>query len=208
MLGIRPLPFAALLLTVAAASLVTAPARAMESDPTFEAPSPTPPPAPAAAAPAPPDDERNTEPRWYGWQTLLVDGATVGLGFATQSPGIVYAAFLAGGPIVHFAHGNVGKGLGSLALRFLVPGTLGLVGFAVDSANNPCKPGEYLCLSGLGGLVVGAMTGYVVAVAVDAAVLAHDRVPREAPAASTGLVWQPMLGVTRGGATGGVGGVF
>ena len=32
-----------------------------------------------------------------------------------------YAALLVGGPIVHWTHGHVGKGFGSLAMRLFLP---------------------------------------------------------------------------------------
>jgi hypothetical protein len=55
--------------------------------------------------------------------------------------------------------------------------------------------------------LIGTFVGYVGAVAVDAAVLAHERVPREAVPAG-GVQWQPTFALTGRGATGGGGGVF
>jgi hypothetical protein len=69
-----------------------------------------------------------TEELWYGWQTLLIDGSVLlllpfSLSADTQnavsSAGFSVAAgsYALGGPIVHLAHGNYGRGIGSFALR-------------------------------------------------------------------------------------------
>ena len=107
-------------------------------------------PAPAAealpaAAPvtlwAPPVREWPTrEPsagrHWYGWQTLATDGAGLALLIAARqaagpherygplAEGLAYSGFtslLIGAPTVHWAHGRLGTGFASLALRSGVP---------------------------------------------------------------------------------------
>lgn len=71
--------------------------------------------------------------RWYGWQTLLLDGVTIGAiatGVATDNPSVAYAAFagyVLSGPIVHGAHGRWGIAAASGGMRLLTPVTfLGL----------------------------------------------------------------------------------
>jgi hypothetical protein len=70
---------------------------------------------------------------WYGWQSLIIDAPAVSLlvagaaaptlndrlGSAPTIAGGV--AFVLGGPIVHWAHGSVGKGFASLGLRVVIP---------------------------------------------------------------------------------------
>src|SRR5258706_16351763 len=64
--------------------------------------------------------------RWYGWQTPTPDGAAIALAcaspFATTGepePALLAlegATYVLGGPIVDFAHGNLGTSAGTLAL--------------------------------------------------------------------------------------------
>lgn len=70
---------------------------------------------------------------WYGWQTLSLDAAALGLGvvsFAThdghETAGAVLAwtalsTYAFGAPAVHLLRGHDGKALGSLGLRVGVP---------------------------------------------------------------------------------------
>jgi hypothetical protein len=115
---------------------------------------------------------------WYGWQTLTIDAAAVGvliLGATSDRTALPFAeaaagAYAIGPPIVHFAHGNVGKGLGSLALRLLGP----LVGYELAS-----------WLSGPRDQVgLGIVAGPATAVAADAGLLAWDR--WSSPGSATG----------------------
>jgi hypothetical protein len=73
------------------------------------------------------------------------------------------AGYFLGAPIVHFAHGNVGAGLGSLAIR---GGSFGvaILGFASCWGNN----------SDVCGLMVFGLLGMVAAIPIDAAVLAYE----------------------------------
>jgi hypothetical protein len=131
-------------------------------------------PAPARAdAPEPP-------PRvWYGWQTLIADAAAIGLGAATRSWPVFGSAYLAGGPLVHAAHGNFAVAAGSFALRLIAPLAFGGAGAAIDSsATGSCLTNGQPCFRGIGGLVIGAAIGYAVAVTVDALVLAREPEPR------------------------------
>jgi hypothetical protein len=90
------------------------------------------------------------------------------------------------------------------------PTAFGLIGFAID--RNHCGNDDWFC--GLGGLAIGMITGYVVAVTVDAAVFAYDEAPddresasRRRPRAPT-LQLAPMIAPLHGGATAGVTGSF
>ena len=95
--------------------------------------------APAASSASAPPAPLPTERKWYGWQTLLIDSAAglmvVGGLYMTNAMGGRAVAgwggllFVGGAPAVHIAHGNVGRGLGSLAIR--AGGlTLAAVGFS------------------------------------------------------------------------------
>jgi hypothetical protein len=112
--------------------------------------------------------------RWYGWQTLLVDGLT---GVATMAalesknrgdaPGALVVvgagAFVVGTPIVHFARGHVGKGVASLAIRGGCGGAL----FGLEA------------VQGAPQLMVVPLLGLIAAIPIDAAVLAREDVPAE-----------------------------
>jgi hypothetical protein len=134
--------------------------------------------------------------RWYGWQTLTTDGASVVLllaaaatadsGRATGALGALsLGGYLLGGPVVHLVHDNPGRALGSFALRGGLPIVLGAVGVQLED----CEDGEFFC--GVGGAVIGGLLGIVGAIVIDASVLARDEVPVEA----SGL---PDVGVSIG----------
>jgi len=109
--------------------------------------------------------------RWYGWQTLLVDGAA--LGFASTGSDLSVGIYALGGPVVHWAHGNTWRGVGSLVLRVGAPLALGAAfGYGCEASGN--SDGDMGCL---GAEIGGAMLGVVGAIVVDSAVLARDTVP-------------------------------
>lgn len=116
------------------------------------------------------------ERRWYGWQILIPDLAGSLLsGIGAFVPGAGGAALLItgstvaffGGPIVHWAHGHVGRGFASMfGLRLGLPLVGGLVGFGLGSLG-----GSAGALLGFGlGTSVLALTGII----VDIAALAYD----------------------------------
>src|SRR5262245_14666089 len=89
---------------------------------------------PSATSPPPPP---STDPAggevWYGWQTLIVGGisgaaAVVAIGLGEDGSGVVLGApvglggFVFGGPIVHWAHGRVGRGFAVLGMNVGVAG--------------------------------------------------------------------------------------
>lgn len=133
---------------------------------------------------------------WYGWQTLTTDGASILLTLmalrssdssssttANTLGWLSVGTFVAGGPIVHFAHGNAGKGLGSLALRVGLPIVAGGLGAMVERTQ--CSGGDFC---GLGGAFLGGLAGVTGAIVIDSTLLSYQRVPAHA-----GSV--PMVGV-------------
>ena len=128
--------------------------------------------------------------RWYGYQTLAADAAAAAFwagGLHTdlerkpnQGAGgdVLFAgmltAYLAPAPIIHLAHGNHWRALGSLGVR---------VGFPILAANiaaafaprEPGCPGQPLCgLNSLDYAAVGAVIGMGVAAVADAALLGWE----------------------------------
>ena len=134
-----------------------------------------------AESPAPQRSE------WYGWQTALVDVASLGLGAAViglsgnSSSGsgaenvagvLMVSTFVLGGPVVHAAHGQWGKAGASLGLRLGAPAAGALGGFLAGSASCPHDDGDVPCSAvGAGiGLIAGAAT----AIIVDAVMIAYE----------------------------------
>ena len=142
-------------------------------------------------------DGARPERYWYGWQSLLVDGASLALfipGALTKQDPVWLSALLVfslGGPIVHWAHGNIGRGFGSLGIRVITAPLLMLFGVHMGDGHI------------LSTLIASAL--YAVPAAIDAALLAYD-----APTSTTPgrLVWAPTLDLRAGGATVGVAGSF
>lgn len=137
------------------------------------------------------------QPRWYGWQTLVADGASFGaliLGTALSEQsdagdtlvglGLLGYAFVPG--IVHFAHRNPGRGFASFGIRLGMPLAGAFLGASLASGCN-----TNLCEAG--GAGVGVLLGMGGAIAIDAAVFAYD--DRKRPATRRlGLV--PLVSVT------------
>jgi hypothetical protein len=163
---------------------------------------------------------------WYGWQTLLADGASVALviGGATIASGsgsssnsnsrtgsalagLGSLGYLVGGPIVHLANGRPFAGLGSLGLRAGLPvggailgGLIGL-GTCKDSSRDF---GSGLCVLAIGTL--GFVGGVVAAVVADAVWLA--RKPTELAKPQQAVRWIPDLSLSPTGGSAGVRGTF
>lgn len=120
--------------------------------------------APRRSAPAP-DGPHPTETVWYGWQTLLSDGAA--LATTPIVPWLGVTTYLLGAPLVHAAHGRPIVSLASVGLRVGTP-LVGAVGGVLLSSG--C--GRDLC--GLGYAAVGAAVGAGGAVLLDAFALARE----------------------------------
>lgn len=156
----------------------------------------------------------STEKKWYGWQTLLVDGAvvvtSVAIGASTDAgsaAGTVYLlGYALGGPIVHWANGQAGMGFASLGLRVGAPVVTGVLGGALGAAS-----GDGYAV--IGGAAIGIVAGSIGAIVVDAAVLARKTVPVDAAEqrrASLKLKWAPTAGYDpkREAFQAGIGGTF
>ena len=169
---------------------------------------------PAPAAPA-----QRLDSKWYGWQTLLVDASTLTTGIlvAAASEGdagglgasIALGGYALGGPIVHWANGQVGKGFASLGLRLGAPLVGGLTGFALGAAGDSgCRD---FCLGAAVGATLGVIAGGIAAVVVDSAVLARKQVVvTDGHARRPTVQWAPTGGydAKRQAATLGVSGTF
>lgn len=181
------------------------------SPPTAVTPSPVAAPAPAYAPPI-----RRKVSTWYGWQTLIVDGSVV-LASAVVGPtsdsfsatsALFLGGYLLGGPIVHFAHGEVGKGFGSLGLRVVLPlaggVTGGLIGVSTSDGDGFAALGSFA-----GGASIGVLVGAAGAILIDVAALAHEEKIVEEPARS-GLRLVPSAGYDprRQAFSAGLGGTF
>jgi hypothetical protein len=125
--------------------------------------------------------------RWYGWETLLVDGAVMTIGMlpllTKDEPrrtalGIGwYGTYVLGTPIVHWSRGHVGKGFGSLGMRVGGPLAGGLVGVGLAWLSG-AKFGSFDS-PGTGDLIVqsGVVLGMIAPIVIDAAFLAREEVP-------------------------------
>jgi len=118
-----------------------------------------------------------TQTHWYGWQTLLVDGAALGVtvgGFwlrpAHQDWSVVsiagIGAWAVGAPVVHWSHGRVGVGFASLGLRLALP-ALGLLLLSTPCSGSECS--EQILAASLGLAIIPAP------MVLDAAWLARER---------------------------------
>ena len=124
-----------------------------------------------------------TEKHWYGWQTLAGDGVALATIIAGVSRGdrtiseIGLGTYLFAAPLVHAAHGHVGRGFASLGIRVLAPPAVGVLGAGAGllaaAASSPKSSsfelGVKATVLGVPGFVVGFVAGYVGAVGADAA---------------------------------------
>jgi len=116
------------------------------------------------APPPPPAD------RWYGWQTLLVDGVTgtaalIGLVNRNEVlPWVALPALALGAPIVHAAHLRLGATIVSLLMHFVTATVL----FGFGAATPPPLTSGWVGLGALLCLTAG----------LDAGLLGWDRAAR------------------------------
>lgn len=140
---------------------------------------------PRSDVPAP---EGDTE-QWYGSQTLVVDAASmglIGLGVATDMAelgSIGSLGYFFGSPIVHWSHGNVGKGFGSFALR--VTSTL-ILGLGAATCFNSDSESALSC-----GVAIVGVVAIPATMAIDAALFAYDEptAPEEGLASTRVMPW-------------------
>jgi len=177
-----------------------------------------------ADPPAPPTPAESHEQatRWYGYQTLATDGVALLFFVPAQSSASsatkqgfamgTLTMYGVGAPIVHLAHGHVGKALLDLGLRVGMPLALGAAGYAIGASSREQADG----LGGVVGAGFGALLGAAGASAIDAIVVAREPVSppcatpapaAEAPRSSAKI--EPTFGLSpeRGGGTRAVVGV-
>lgn len=141
----------------------------------------------------------SVEHHWYGLQTLTVDALSIGVLAVGDSKAGTYiglGGYFLGGPLVHAAHGHVGKACGSLGLRAGAPIVGAIVGYAAERCGDQSEDEDYVC--GTNGAAVGVLIGAAAAIVVDAAVLAHEDVePDEAPDLARGPRVKPDILIAR-----------
>jgi hypothetical protein len=168
-------------------------------------------PDPAAGLPPPPEQRAL---RWYGYQTLALDGVA-GLLFAGASKAPVlfapgYLVFLAGGPAVHAAHHRDGALVADVVLRLAVPVAAGFVGMSTaHCATQSSTLGDalYEALCPMAGFGVGAEIGMLATSVFDAIVLGWESRPVHVEARAH-PAWSPTLAMGAHDVAAGVGGVF
>lgn len=122
--------------------------------------------------------------RWYGWQTMIAlvvpDVLTV-TGYVNDAFGVAalgVSAHMLTGPIVHWAHGRVGRGFGVLGLNL----TLGAVGALAGAFSRPA------------GFPLPAFMGYLAGPVLDIALFSTEMTKEPMVRASN----RSPLGVTFG----------
>jgi hypothetical protein len=159
------------------------------------------------------------EKEWYGWQTLIVDAASVGafVAGAAQAPALSYAGlagYALGGPAVHLGHDRVGVAFADLGIRLGLPLIMAAIGAGIDVATSQPCGGADICVQGLGGALIGLWAGHATAVVLDAAVFSVAPVSSPSPsqdearAAPAPLRFVPSLAIGPRGVSAGVGGSF
>jgi len=156
-------------------------------------------------------EETNLSPtRSYAWQLLAGFGASDGLligsvGTASSSSGltmVLLATGLAGhvftGPVVHWAHGHVGKAFASLGLTLGATAVGAAAGFGIGAAAGSgsgsfAGPG----VGGGFGAAFGGVTGLLTANMLDAFVLGREA--RRAPSVVGSMSFAPIIAPRTGG---------
>ena len=149
-----------------------------------ETPAAEPPPeAPPVMIVRPRADVKKWVDASYASETTLVDGAAVAMfvyGVATETqpfPGLGILTYGLGAPIAHFTHGNVAKGIADIGIRIVAPFVVAVPGAMISALFMPPHH------EGDGTTDIGVLTGLALgaafAMAVDALVLAKERVPAE-----------------------------
>jgi hypothetical protein len=138
--------------------------------------------------------------RWYGYQTLIVAGASVTTAVvplvAFDEPGLIVGwppalgGLVLGGPIVHWAHGRVGRGFAVLGMNVGATALgIGVFGIPVACAFEKCD-GFYFSYG-----ILGSYVGALVAVAIDVAALSTYQPPVQPAVARTPRVLDSLAPV-------------
>ena len=184
-------------------------------------------PTPAAAQPSAVTSSKTVVPRkapetsttslrWYGWQTLSLDAASLTVGVIgvnnmgeARSTGILMGSigltgYTLGAPVVHWSHGQPGKAAASLGLRIGAPLiAVGLLS-ATSAARCPVAAEQddaHYCQEVLKTMAVAGTISMLVASAVDAGTLSWEPELRQRGK----LALAPVLGWD--GARGGMAGL-
>ena len=156
-----------------------------------------------------PEKEKKPERIWYGWQHLIVLGASSAMvPLATEVEPLAYlsfAGFTLGGPIVHWANGRIGRGFGSLGLNAGCTLVGGLIGAGIWA-----NEGDY---GGVYGFIIGGGVGLLTANIIDIAALEYKEVEPQgydynARRRPPHLRVVPQVAVAPGRASFGLGGTF
>jgi hypothetical protein len=165
--------------------------------------------APSASV-EPPKPQRE----WYGWQTLLVDGAAVTAFFATEQNNnsvggeLSAAGYVLAAPVIHLAHRNAEAAGISIALRLGLPLAGGLIGYAASRSDAKNEDSGLEAMAAVG---LGAFLGVAIASIVDASVLAyvdHPTTPTSSKPDRKAFQIAPSVGPLRGGLSAGLTGTF
>ncbi|WP_394826494.1 hypothetical protein [Pendulispora albinea] len=160
---------------------------------------------------AAPSEQPPTRVRWYGYQTLLVDLASVGMVIAAGAtkdggPAVFgVGGYIFGGPVVHAIHGRYATGAISLLLRLGLPAAGGGLAYAAAGSCTTKRDGSGCEWEGLGkGLTTafGASIGAGLAILIDGTALARETVPFAPSAPSVTASISPVPGGALFGASG------
>lgn len=121
--------------------------------------------SPAASKPV-------TVTHWYGYQTLAIDFAVLAL---LGAPPAAVATYFLGAPVVHFMHGNVGRGFGSLGLRLVAVVPLMVAASCTENVDPEPDSGGGECLGVVVGGALLALLMIPAAITIDAAALAWEK---------------------------------
>lgn len=129
-----------------------------------------------------PPKSRARVDRWYGYQTLLFDGAALVMMGAGVSRAPVFlagaAGYAVGPPLVHIANGSAGGAAASFGVRVLTPILGAIGGWGVGHAT--CRDDSSTdCGSLVAGL--GFVSGMAVATTLDATMFAYERADKPKP---------------------------
>jgi hypothetical protein len=146
------------------------------------------------------------EEYWYGWQTLIVVGSSLTL---TPLYGAGVAGMVLGPPIVHWAHGHVGKGFASLGMNIGATGVGSAIGVGIMCGAIGCS-GDFGGFSIAIGLALGGGIGILTANAIDIGILSYEPKQRGASASRQPFPFTitPQVFVGANGGSVGLAGTF